>query len=496
MKKVSKSFYITLAAVILAVGYGVIAPTHFEEITTSVKNFIADSFGWYYLLTVSMLFFISVFLIFSPIGRIRLGKDSDRPQFSMISWLAMLFSAGMGIGLVFYGAAEPLSHYAVDPATTAPETKAAYKEAMRETFFHWGLHAWSVYGMTALVLAYFQFRKGQPGLISATLRPIFGKRVDGGLGTVIDVFAIFATVFGVATSLGFGAVQINAGLHYLFGIPVSFISQLVIIAIVTVLFLISAWSGLGKGIRILSNTNMVLALALLTFIIALGPTLLIFNMFTDSIGGYFENLIRMSFRTAPLTPENRTWLNDWTLFYWAWWIAWSPFVGMFIARVSKGRTIREFMIGVLVVPTVLSAVWFAAFGTTAIETQKAGIIDLASTATELTIFEMFSEMPWSFVISLIAILLIISFFITSADSATFVLGMQSSYGSLTPSNNLKIIWGVIQSTIAVILLFVGGLDALQNVIIIAALPFSVILIMMIVSLFKSLKEERKKVRRP
>ncbi|PIC63799.1 glycine/betaine ABC transporter permease [Sporosarcina sp. P13] len=496
MKKVSITFYITLAAVLLAVGYGVIAPIHFEEITSTIKNFISDSFGWYYLLTVSMLFFVSVFLIFSPIGRIRLGKEKDRPQFSMISWLAMLFSAGMGIGLVFYGAAEPLSHYAVDPATTAPETKASYKEAMRETFFHWGFHAWSVYGMTALALAYFQFRKGQPGLISATLRPIFGDRVDGPLGTIIDVFAIFATVFGVATSLGFGAVQINAGLNYLFDIPIGFWSQFVIISVVTVLFLISAWSGLGKGIKILSNANMFLALALLIFIIALGPTLLIFNMFTDSIGGYLENLIRLSFRTAPLTPENRSWLNSWTLFYWAWWMAWSPFVGMFIARVSKGRTIREFMIGVLVVPTVLSAIWFAAFGTTAIETQRAGVIDLASSATELTIFEMFSGLPWSFVISMIAILLIISFFITSADSATFVLGMQSSYGSLTPPNNLKIVWGVIQSSIAIILLYVGGLGALQNVIIIAALPFSVILIMMIVSLFKSLKEERKRVKRP
>ena len=496
MKKVSSTFYITLAAVVLAVGYGVIAPDHFEAVTLVIRNFISDSFGWYYLLTVSMLFFISVYLIFSPLGRIRLGKDSDRPQFSMFSWLAMLFSAGMGIGLVFYGAAEPLSHYAVSSATAPTETKEAYKEAMRSTFFHWGFHAWAIYGMTALALAYFQFRKGQPGLISATLRPIFGNRVEGKLGTVIDVFAVFATVFGVATSLGFGAVQINAGLNYLFGVPIGFWSQFIIIGVVTVLFLISAWSGLGKGIRILSNTNMVLALTLLVFIIALGPTLLIFNMFTDSIGGYLEHLIRMSFRTAPLTPENRSWLNDWTLFYWSWWIAWSPFVGMFIARVSKGRTIREFMIGVLVVPTLLSAIWFSAFGTTAIETQKAGIIDLASTATELTIFEMFSGLPWSFVISVVAILLITSFFITSADSATFVLGMQSSYGSLTPPNNLKVVWGVIQfSSIAIILLYVGGLDALQNVIIIAALPFSIILIMMVVSLFKSLKEERKKVKR-
>ncbi|EGQ26366.1 BCCT family osmoprotectant transporter [Sporosarcina newyorkensis 2681] len=495
MKKISLTFYITLIAVILAVGYGVIAPDHFERMTSVVKNWIASSFGWYYMLTVSVLFFIAVYLIFSPIGRIRLGKDSDRPQFSLVSWLAMLFSAGMGIGLVFYGAAEPLSHYAVNPATAEPETAQAYKESMRQSFFHWGFHAWAVYGMAALVLAYFQFRKGQPGLISATLKPIFGERINGPLGTVIDVFAIFATVFGVATSLGFGAVQINAGLHYLFGLPVGFKSQLIIIAIVTVLFIASAWSGLGKGIKILSNFNMILAIALLFFVIALGPTLLIFDMFTDSIGGYLEHLVRMSFRTAPLDAGNRAWLNDWTIFYWAWWMAWSPFVGMFIARVSKGRTIREFMIGLLVVPTVLSMIWFSAFGTTAIETQKAGIIDLASTATELTIFEMFSGMPWSSIISMIAILLIISFFITSADSATFVLGMQSSHGSLTPPNNLKIIWGVIQSSIAVILLFVGGLDALQNVIIITALPFSVILIMMITSLFMSLKEERRKVKR-
>lgn len=495
MKKLSQTFYITMILVILAVGYGVIAPDHFESTTATIKDFIADSIGWYYMLTVSLLFFIGIYLIFSPIGRIRLGKDSDRPQFSTLSWLAMLFSAGMGIGLVFYGAAEPLSHFAVSPATEEPGTNAAYKEAMSQTFFHWGFHAWAVYGMTALTLAYFQFRKGEAGLISATLKPIFGDRMNGRLGTIVDVLAIFATVFGVATSLGFGTVQINAGLNYLFGISIGFVSQLVIITVVTVLFIISAWSGLGKGIKYLSNTNMVLALALLFFMVALGPTLLIFNMFTDSIGGYLTNIISYSFRTAPLNDAHREWLNGWTIFYWAWWIAWSPFVGMFIARVSKGRTIREFTLGVLAVPTLVSAVWFSAFGSSAIETQKAGLVDLASAPTELVIFEMFSTLPGSSILSIIAVLLISSFFITSADSATFVLGMQSSYGSLTPPNNLKIIWGIIQSTIAVILLSVGGLTALQNVIIIAALPFSFIMLLMVTSLFKSLKAERRKIRR-
>ncbi|GKV56213.1 glycine betaine transporter OpuD [Sporosarcina sp. NCCP-2222] len=495
MKKISNVFYITIGLIVLAVGYGVLASDSFETVTTNIKSFVSSSFGWYYMMLLSVLLVLSIFFIVSPFGKIRLGKDEDRPQFSTVTWIAMLFSAGMGIGLVFYGAAEPLSHYAVSPATAAPNTDAAFKESLRQSFFHWGLHVWAMYGVVALSLAFFQFRKNEPGLISATLKPIFGKKMEGPWGILVDVLAVFATAFGVATSLGFGAVQINAGLNYLFGVTIGIEVQFIIIAIVTVLFIMSAWTGLSKGIKYLSNTNLVLALVLLAFVVILGPTLLIFNMFTDSIGGYLANLVQMSFRTAPLNAENREWLDSWTIFYWAWWISWAPFVSMFIARVSKGRTIREFMVGVLLAPTLLSAFWFSAFGTTAINIQREGLADLAKESTELVIFEMFHNMPWSFVISLIAVLLIASFFITSADSATFVLGMQSTYGSLTPPNNIKIIWGVIQSAIALILLSVNGLTALQNTIIIAALPFSFIMLLMIISLIKALNKEMKSIQR-
>ncbi|PIC77289.1 glycine/betaine ABC transporter permease [Sporosarcina sp. P19] len=493
MKKISKVFYITIVLIIIAVGYGVINPVHFEEITSAGKAFVASTFGWYYMLIMTALLLLSIFMIFSPYGKIRLGKDTDRPQFSTITWIAMLFSAGMGIGLVFYGAAEPLSHYAV-PATEDPLTPAAFKESMRKTFLHYGLHIWALYGMVALALAYFQFRKGEPGLISTTLKPIFGEKVKGPLGTVIDVLAVFATAFGVATSLGLGAVQINAGLDYLFGFTIGIQSQIIIVTVVTVLFIGSAWSGLSRGIRYLSNINLILAVALLGLILILGPTLLIFNMFTDSVGGYFTNLIDMSMGTAPLNGENRGWLDGWTIFYWAWWISWSPFVSMFIARVSKGRTIREFMAGVLLVPSFFGFLWFSTFGTTAIEMQNNGAADLASLNIEVVAFEMFHAMPFSLVLSLFAILLVTSFFITSADSATYVLGMQSTYGSLTPPNSVKVVWGIIVSTIALILLSAGGLLALQNTIIIAALPFSFVILLMMYALFKSMNEELYKMK--
>ncbi len=495
MKKISNVFYITIALIILAVGYGALAPESFGLVTANIKNFIASRFGWYYMMLMSFMVALAFFFILSPYGKIRLGKDADRPQFSTITWMAMLFSAGMGIGLVFYGAAEPLSHFAVSPATEDPNTAAAFKEGLRQSFFHWGFHVWAMYGVVALSLAFFQFRKGEPGLVSATLKPIFGDKMKGPWGTLVDVLAVFATSFGVATSLGFGAVQINAGLNYLFGIEIGISSQFIIIAVVTVLFMASAWSGLSKGIKYLSNTNLVLAIALLIFVVILGPTLLIFNMFTESFGSYLSNLIEMSMRTAPLDAENRSWLDGWTIFYWAWWISWAPFVSMFIARVSKGRTIREFLVGVLLVPTILGAFWFSAFGSTAIDIQMRGVKDLAQFDTEIVIFEMFSALPWSLFISIIAILLIASFFVTSADSATFVLGMQSTNGSLTPPNSVKMIWGVIQSSIAIILLSVNGLSALQNTIIIAALPFSFVMLLMVVALIKALQQEAELIKK-
>lgn len=493
MKKITNVFWFSIALVALAVGYGALAPTSFETIIGKVQSFITTSFGWYYLSVVSIMVLFTLIVIVSPFGKIRLGKDSDRPEYSRISWFSMLFSAGMGIGLVFWGAAEPLSHYAIDPATADPSTNDAFRQSMRYTFFHWGLHAWAIYSIVALALAYFQFRKGEPGLISATLKPIFGNKMNGPWGVLVDVFAVFATVVGVATTLGFGAVQINGGLSYLFGIPNAYWVQVIIIAVVTVLFLISAWSGLSKGIKHLSNVNMILAVTLLFLVVILGPTLLIFNMFTDSLGSYVQNIVRMSFSSAPLNAENREWINGWTIFYWAWWISWSPFVGIFIARVSKGRTIREFLIGVLMIPSLVSFFWFAAFGSTAINVQKKAA-DLTGLKTEETLFAVFNELPLSMVLSIIAVILIGTFFITSADSATFVLGMQTTNGSLNPPNMVKVIWGVAQSAIAVILLSAEGLDALQSLLIVAAFPFSFVILLMMLSLYRSLSDEAKKMK--
>ncbi|MCQ6276967.1 BCCT family transporter [Bacillus sp. V3B] len=492
MKKISNVFGISVAIVFAAVAFGVFAPNMFEEATGNLQVFLTTSFGWYYLILVTLIVVFCIYLIFSPVGAIKLGKPDEKPEFSRASWFAMLFSAGMGIGLVFWGAAEPLSHF-IEPPLAESGTVAANKEAMRYTFFHWGIHAWAIYALVALSLAYYKFHKGEPGLISATLKPVLGRSMVGPLGTVVDVLAVFATVIGVATTLGFGAAQINGGLSYLLGIPNNFFIQFIIIAVVTVLFMISAMSGLGKGIKYLSNSNMFLAIALLLLMFFTGPTILILNMFTDSLGGYIQNIIQMSFRIAPLNEEHRSWINGWTIFYWAWWISWSPFVGIFIARVSKGRTIREFLIGVLLLPSLVSFFWFAVFGTSAIEVQNAGNIDLTQFATEQVLFVVFNEFPWSTILSVVALTLVGTFFITSADSATFVLGMQTTYGSLTPPNRVKLTWGIAQSSVALILLYSGGLQALQNALIAAAFPFSFIIVLMMVSLYRSLTKEKKEL---
>ncbi len=494
MKKITNVFWVSVAIVFVLVIFGTFTPQLFESATQSLQMFITTYFSWYYLILVTGIVLFCAFFVFHSSGSLRLGKNGDEPEYSTGSWFAMLFSAGMGIGLVFWGAAEPLMHY-INPPLAEGETVASYKEGLKYTFFHWGIHAWAIYAVVGFSLAFFQFRKGSPGLISSTLKPIFGDKMDGPLGVVVDVLTIISTVIGVATTLGFGAKQINGGLSYLFGIPISFPIQLIIVAIVTVLFLMSAWTGLSKGIKFLSNTNMVLAVVLLLLIFILGPTILFLNLFTDSLGLYVKDLIGMSFRTAPLDPGNRAWINEWTVFYWAWWIAWSPFVGIFIARISKGRSIREFLVGVTLVPAVVSFFWFSVFGSSAIEVQRKGFLNLGGLETEEILFAVFGDYPWAIVLSIIAIALIAIFFITSADSATFVLGMQSTNGSLTPPNLVKLTWGIAQSAVALILLYSGGLDALQNILIIAALPFSLIIILMMISLYRAVRSELKKAKK-
>ncbi|WP_033826465.1 glycine betaine uptake BCCT transporter [Bacillus andreraoultii] len=493
MKKLTSVFIYSAVILLLLVIFGIFSPNLLESVTASIQDFITNAFGWYYLIVVTCFLAICFYLFITPVGRIKLGKQEDKPEFSRGTWLAMLFSAGMGIGLVFYGAAEPLSHYAISSPTGELGTQQGVKDALRFTFFHWGLHAWAIYGIVALILAYYSFRKNEPVTISATLKPILGNKVTGRTGKLIDILAVLSTVFGVATTLGFGAMQINGGLSYLFHIPTSFWIQLVIIIIVTFLFTLSSLSGLGKGIKILSNANMFLAFLLLFMMFFIGPTLTILNLFTDSIGGYLQNLPRMSFRIAPLDPEAREWINSWTIFYWAWWIAWSPFVGIFIARVSKGRTIREFIFYVLLVPSVIGFFWFSTFGGSAIRLEATSIAKISNLAVEQLLFGVFDHYPFGVIMSIIAIILVVTFFITSADSGTYVLSMMSSNGAQNPPNRLKLVWGILLAAISLVLLYSGGLMALQNAMIIAALPFSVIMILMTASLFKSLNEEVKKI---
>ncbi|WP_158737372.1 BCCT family transporter [Alteribacillus sp. YIM 98480] len=492
--KTGTVFNSTMIILILAIIVGVIAPDALENGTAAAKTFITNRFGWYYLIVVSIFVIVCLYFIISPYGKIKLGKPDDKPDYSLPTWFAMLFSAGMGIGLVFWGAAEPVYHYATNSPTVTEETNEAILEAMRFTYFHWGVHAWGIYAIIAICLAYFKFRKDAPGMISATLSPIM--KTDGALGKTIDVLAVTATVSGIATTLGFGAVQINGGLSFLTGVPNTFWMQFAIIAIVTFLFLISASTGLNKGIKILSNVNMLLAVLLFVFMLVLGPTLFSLNLFTDTIGKYVQTLPSMSFRIAPLEKEAREWIDSWTIFYWAWWIAWSPFVGTFIARVSKGRTLREFTAGVLLVPSLVGFLWFSVFGGASILLESEGTAAISEMAAEEALFGVFENFPFGTVMSIIATTLIATFFITSADSATFVLGMQTSHGSLNPETSVKFIWGIMLSATAVILLYSGGLQALENTMIVAAFPFSIITLFMIYALFKALKEEKSYFKKP
>ncbi|MDO5660260.1 MAG: BCCT family transporter [Staphylococcus xylosus] len=494
-KKISPVFIYSAIIVAIVVIIGAVLPGQFDYVTNTIILWITDKLGWYYLILTTFIVFFCVFLIFSPIGKLKLGKPNDKPEFNTISWFAMLFSAGMGIGLVFYGAAEPMADFAAPP-NAEPKTTAAYTEALRSTFFHWGFHAWAIYGVVALALAYAQFRKGEPGLISRTLRPILGNKVEGPIGTIIDVLAVFATVVGVAVSLGMGALQINGGLNYLFGIPNNVWVQAIIIVVVTILFIMSAWSGLSKGIQYLSNLNISLGAVLMIAILIIGPTVLILNMMTSSAGSLLNSFLLNTFDTAAQNPQKREWMSSWTLYYWGWWLSWSPFVGIFIARVSKGRSIREFIGGVLLVPALVSFVWFSVFGVLGIETGKKNP-ELFDMTAETQLFGVFNEIPLGMILSIIALVLIASFFITSADSATFVLGMQTTYGSLEPSNVVKVTWGIAQSLIAFVLLFAGGgngpeaLNAIQSAAIISALPFSFVVIMMMISFYKDANQERK-----
>jgi glycine betaine transporter len=476
-------FVISLVVVFAIVLWGITMPDSFGGVANSIFDYLTMNFGWFYLITMTLFVVFCIWVALSKYGKIRLGKPDEEPEFSTISWFAMLFSAGMGVGLVFWGVAEPLNHF-VSPLGIEGGTAAAADFALKTSFLHWGLHPWSAYGVLALSLAYMQFRHDKPAQISSVFIPLIGEaKARGPIGKVVDILAIFATVAGVATSLGMATLQVTSGFNFLFGVPETNFVRLIVIGVITVLFMISAITGVDKGIKYLSNANITLAGLIMVICLIVGPTMLIINNFTNTFGFYFSNIVRDSFRIGP-----EPWYGWWTIFYWAWWIAWAPFVATFIARISRGRTIREFIGGVLFAPTLASFVWFSILGTMGIETGME-VAQEAIAVTETAFFEVIQYYPAGNFISIIGTILLITFFITSADSATFVLGMLSDKGNQNPSAKLKVTWGIIQSGLAVALMLSGGLGMLQTGSIVAAFPFAFIMIFAMWAMIKALKAD-------
>ncbi len=465
----------------------------FSLVSDAVFRFLTVNFGWLYLL--AMLFFV-VFIVgiaLSKWGNIRLGEDDSRPEHSTLSWFAMLFGAGMGVGLVFWGISEPISHY-LHPNGVEGMTPAAADFAMQASFVHWGIHPWANYAIIGLALAYFQFRLHKPGLISTVLEPLIGKKgVEGRLGKLVDILAVFATVAGVVTSLGLGVLQINSGLQYLFGIPKNLVIQIVIIVVISFVYIWSAVSGIEKGIKLISDANLYIAFGLMIFAVLIGSQVDMINNFVNGLGNYLGNFMQDSLGISPY--GDKSWVQGWRVFYWAWWLAWAPFVGIFIARISKGRTIREFIAGVVLAPTLGSLVWFAIFGTLGIDLGVKGILGIealkeVAANPEVGLFVVMNEYPFGMLSSIVSLVLLCTFFITSANSGTFVLAMLSSDGMLNPPNGKKVLWGVVQSVLAVGLLIAGGLKPLQVISIAAAFPFIFIMIFTCVALVKALKNEK------
>ncbi len=488
-------FIVSTIIVFLFVVWGFIRPDQLAKVANAGLDFMIETFGWYYMIVASLFVLFVIFLAVSPYGKLRLGKPDDRPEFSFYSWIAMLFAAGIGVGFVFWGVAEPVLYYEDTPLgqTVSSDTEAA-RLALNYGIFHWAIHPWAIFSLAALALGYVQFRKDQPALISSAFYPLFGNSVRGKLGQVIDILAVLATSTGVATTFGLSAMQISGGLSHLTGLPNTTATQLIIIAIVAVLFMISTASGLDKGIRYLSNINLTIAAILLLFVLFVGPTVSLLENFTSSLGGYVSNLIPMSLTMTPFSDNS--WLGTNTIFYWAWHISWAPFMGLFIARISRGRTIRQFVAGALLLPAFLAVLWFSVFGGAALHLEITGIapiVEIVHDTVELALFVTLEQYPLAFITCGIAVILIVIFFITSADSASYTLGAMTSKGSLHPNLFSKLTWGILIAGTAAVLLLSNGLEALQTASIIAALPFSFIMIMMIISMVKMFEGDRKKL---
>lgn len=486
-------FYVSLLLIAVMAVWSVAFNKSFTAVSDAAFTFFTTGFGWLYLLAMIVFLVFIVYIAFGRFGKIRLGGDDSRPEYSNMTWFGLLFGCGMGVGLVFWGVAEPLTHY-LNPVGVKGGTPEAADFAMKSFFTHWGILPWANYAIIGLALAYFMFRKNKKGLVSSILEPLIGEKLASGwLGKLIDILAVFATVAGVVTSLGLGTLQINAGFNHLFGIPINLTVQIVIIIVVSILYISSAVSGIEKGIKIISDTNLYVAIGLMAVCFIVGPKIEVLNSFVNGIGQYIGDFIPDALRVN--TYGDNSWLGSWRLFYWAWFIAWAPFVGVFIARISKGRTIREFVMGVVLVPATASCIWGAVFGNLGInlaEKGKMAVEQLQAIAAtpEIGLFTVLQEYPLGFLLSIVAIISLCAFFITSANSGVYVLSMLTTDGAINPPNSKKILWGIIQSVMAIGLLMAGGLKPLQTISLAAAFPFIFVMFAACVALLKALKKEK------
>ncbi|MER7830413.1 MULTISPECIES: BCCT family transporter [unclassified Streptomyces] len=484
---------IGFTAVLAVVLWAWLGEDSFDSASSTGLSWVLDNFGWLFVVAADVFLVLCLVIAFSRFGRVRLGKDDSEPEFGNLAWIAMMFSAGMGIGLMFYGVGEPLTHYLTPPPAAAvrAESAEAARAAMEYSFFHWTLTPWAIYGIAGLALAYAGFRKGRGNRLSAAFVPLIGaRRAESWPGRLIDLLAVFATVFGTATSLGLGALQVAEGLDLTAGLTATRTTQLVIIAVLSAAFVLSAFSGLHRGIKWLSTLNITLAALLMVFVFLVGPTVYILDSIPASVGGYLQNLLPMASRTGAFSDHS--WLGAWTIFYWAWWLSWAPFVGTFIARISHGRTIREFLIGVLLVPSGATVVWFCVMGGSALRLESTGAADLAGAVqdgAEASLFAMLDALPLGTITSFLAMVLVMTYFITSADSASLVMGSLTSRGALHPPTWLVVGWGVLMAAVAAVLLVVGGLNSLQTATILVALPFVVVMLCLCWALLRELRED-------
>ncbi|MDO5500566.1 MAG: BCCT family transporter [Propionibacteriaceae bacterium] len=493
-------------AAVITLGFVAVAalfPQGLQTALSAANTWVVDSIGWYYVCLVFVFVVFVLFMGLSRFGEIRLGKDDDEPEFGLVPWFAMLFAAGMGIGLVFWGVAEPLNHYGSPPPGVQGEPEALAQSAMNITFLHWGLHAWSIYIVVGLAVAYAVHRRGRPVSIRWALEPLLGDRVKGFWGNVIDVVAIVGTLFGVATSLGFGVAQISAGLSHLGIAEDNPGFQQILVVAITLVATVSVATGIGAGIKWLSNINLAMAAGLLVVLLILGPSLFILREVIQNVGSYLQNFLQLSFRTFSFRGDSGTeWLRDWTTYYWGWWISWSPFVGMFIARISRGRTIREFVFGVLLVPTLLTIVWFSVLGGSALYRELSGaggmVAEDGSVDTNLALFQLLEAYPGAAVLSGLFVLVIMIFFVTSSDSGSFVVDMIASGGDPNPPLWSRIFWALMEGAICFVLLLAGGtaaLSALQTMAILVAAPFTIVMILMMVATFRAVHVHLAEIRR-